>query len=106
MFVVRISLLIALVVGTSFITKAADYILSTGVTVLTEERLLNQIIGNTFVGGELWVEYLELAANGLKEGRIRGLRRGTPYTGKWTINKALMCWQFDKAYMATSYDGC
>ncbi len=104
MCVVRIPLFIALVLGASFIAKAANYILPTGVTVLTEEQLLNQIIGNTFVE-DRWVEYFEPAANGQKEGRLKGLRKGTPYTGKWTISKALMCWQYDQAFQAT-YDTC
>jgi hypothetical protein len=101
----RICVLVALFVAALSPAIAEDYVVPTGVTVLTEEQLLNQIIGNTFVGGESWVEYFEPAANGQKEGRIKGLQRGTPYGGKWTINKALMCWQFDKAYMAT-YDDC
>jgi hypothetical protein len=105
MFGFRICLLVALVVATTSVTSAEDYVVPTGVTLLTEEQLLNQIIGSTLLGGEKWVEYFEPAANGLKEGRIKGLQGGSPYGGKWTINKALMCWQYDKAYMAT-YDDC
>jgi len=53
---------------------AEDYVVPTGVTVITEEQLLNQIIGCTLLGGETWVEYFEPAANGLKEGRIKRLQ--------------------------------
>lgn len=47
MFGFRICLLMALVVATTSVTSAEDYVVPTGVTVLTEEQLLNQIIGNT-----------------------------------------------------------
>ena len=105
MLIIRYFALVALIIGITPIATAEDYVVPSGVTVLSEEQLLNKIIGNTLLGGETWVEYFEPAANGLKEGRIKGLQEGTPYGGKWTINKALMCWQYDKAYMAT-YDDC
>jgi hypothetical protein len=58
MFGFRICLLVALVVATTSITSAEDYVVLTGVTVLTEEQLLNQIIGSTLIGGTgKWVAY-------------------------------------------------
>jgi len=51
MFGVRTCLLVSLVVGATSIATAEDYVLPTGVTVLTEEQILNQIIGNTLVYG-------------------------------------------------------
>jgi len=43
----RICVLVALLVGAISPATAEDYVLPTGVTVLTEEQLLNQIIGST-----------------------------------------------------------
>ena len=51
MFGFRICLLVALVVATTSVTSAEDYVVPTGVTVLTEEQLLNQIIGSTITAG-------------------------------------------------------
>jgi hypothetical protein len=73
MFGVRICLLVALVVATTSVTSAEDYILPTGVTVLTEEQLLNQIIGNTLESGYgRWVEYYEPPTGDQKKGRFKG----------------------------------
>jgi len=98
MFVVRIPLFIALVVGTSFIAKAVDYILPTGVTVLTEEQLLTIIIGNTTTGKNSvagkWAEYYEPSRDEGKNGEIRGKARRA-YYGQWKINGSLMCLDFD-----------
>jgi hypothetical protein len=58
MFGFRICLLVSLVVATTSVTSAEDYVVPTGVTVLTEEQLLKQIIGNTLMGGnEQWFNY-------------------------------------------------
>ena len=54
----RICSLVALIVTTTSVTSADDYVVPTGVTVLTEEQLLNQIIGSTVVGGSrYWRAY-------------------------------------------------
>ena len=69
----RICLLVSLVVGATSIATAEDYVVPTGVTVLTEEQLLKQIIGSTLIGGnEGWVEYFELPTDDEKKGRIKG----------------------------------
>ena len=52
---VRICLFVALLAGATAIVTAEDYVLPTGVTILTEEQLLTQVIGSTFVGGTRWV---------------------------------------------------
>jgi hypothetical protein len=97
---------VALIVTTTSVTSAEDYVVPTGVTVLTEEQLLNQIIGSTLVGGTRWVEYYEPATGNLKEGRIKGKSKGIGlYGGSWKIKGALMCWEFDTAKMAV-YNDC
>jgi hypothetical protein len=98
MFGLRICLLVALVVATTSVTSAEDYVVPTGVTVLTEEQLLNQIIGNTLEGGYgHWVEYFEPPTGDQKEGRFKG-KSGVMglYGGSWEVKEDLLCWQFDK----------
>ncbi len=106
MFKTRICFLAALFSCSVSIATAGDYIVPTGVTVLTEEQLLTQVIGNTYVGGTRWVEYYEPAADELKKGRIKGKHsRYGLYGGDWKIEGALMCWQFDRAEWAV-YNDC
>jgi len=102
----RICFLAALFSWSVSVATAGDYIVPTGVTVLTEEQLLTQVIGNTYVGGTMWVEYYEPPTGHLKEGRIKGKsRRQGPYGGSWKIKGALMCLEFDKAEWA-AYNDC
>ena len=107
MFGFRICLLVALIVTTTSVTSAEDYILPTGVTVLTEEQLLNQIIGNTLVGGyENWVEYFEPPTGDQKKGRFKGKSTGSGlYGGSWEVKEDLMCWKHDKPHMV-KYNIC
>ena len=73
MFGFRICLLVALVAATTSVTSAEDYVVPTGVTVLTEEQLLNQIIGSTLIGGKgKWVAYFLPPSGDQKKGRFRG----------------------------------
>ncbi len=106
MLTIRYFALVALIIGVTPIATAENYVIPSGVTVLTEEQLLNQIVGNTFLGGERWAEYHERPTSGQMEGKIKGWHKvyGN-YTGKWTINKALMCWKYDKAYV-TAFSSC
>jgi len=96
MFGFRICLLVALVVATTSVTSAEDYVVPTGVTVLTEEQLLNQIIGNTLESGS-WVEYFEPPTGDQKKGRFKG-KSGIVgrWSGRWEIKENLMCWLHDK----------
>ncbi len=76
-------------------------------TILTEEQILNQIIGNTLVGGyENWVEYFEPPTGDQKKGRFKGKSafQGR-YSGSWEVKEDLMCWQFDKPHMV-KYNMC
>ena len=102
MFRFRICLLVALVVATTSVTSAEDYVVPTGVTVLTEEQLLNQIIGNTLVGGyEHWVEYYEPPNGDQKNGRFKGKSAtGGRYGGSWEVKGELMCTQIEETHMA------
>jgi hypothetical protein len=99
--------LVAVVSPTSY---AQEYQLPAGVTVLTEEQLLNQIIGNTLLaGGWRWGAYFEPPIEGQKKGRFRGRSavRGptNPTSGDWTVNDELMCWYFDDTTLS-AYSGC
>ena len=108
MFGVRICLLVALIVTTTSVTSAEDYVVPTGVTVLTEEQLLNQIIGNTLVGGyENWVEYFEPPTGDQKKGRFKGKSAQSTgrYGGSWEVKGVLMCWQYDEPHMV-QYNTC
>ena len=108
MFGFRIGLLVALVVVTTSVTSAEDYVVPTGVTVLTEEQLLNQIIGNTLMGGYYkWYNYFLPPSGDQKKGRFRGKAssRTTPHGGDWTVNGSLMCWHFDIVTMGYA-NGC
>jgi hypothetical protein len=107
MFGVRICLLGALIVTTTSVTSAEDYVLPAGVTVLTEEQLLNQIIGNTLVAGyENWVEYFEPPTGDQKKGRFKAKSAyAGRYGGSWEVKADLMCWQHDEANMVR-YNKC
>ena len=107
MFGVRICLLVSLAVGATSIATAEDYVLPTGVTVLTEEQLLNQIIGNTLVYGyEHHVEYFEPPTGDQKNGRFKGKSASLGrYGGSWEVKENLMCWKHDKSHMVR-FDMC
>ena len=100
MFAARISLLIALVVGASFPASAAEYILPKGVTVLSEEELLRQVVGGT-ISNENVTEFFEPSNNGEKKGNVKGKRtRGRgEYAGTWEVRGALMCFWYDVEYL-------
>jgi hypothetical protein len=107
MFGVRICLLVSLVVGATSIATAEDYVLPTGVTVLTEEQILNQIIGNTLdYGYQHHVEYFEPPTGDQKNGRFKG--KSGPlgrYGGSWEVKENLMCWKHDESHMV-KYNIC
>lgn len=68
----RIFILIILVLGSTSVATAAEIIVPNGVTLLTEEQLLDRVIGNTFIGGKRWVEYYEPGIDGVKQGMVKG----------------------------------
>ena len=107
MFGFRICLLVALVVGTTSCATGKDYVVPTGVTVLTEEQLLNQIIGSTLNAGYSgWFAYFLPPSGDQKKGRFRGKNRNRrPTSGDWTVNGSLMCWHFD-SLNRVAYNGC
>jgi hypothetical protein len=97
---------VALIVTTTSVTSAEDYILPTGVTVLTEEQLLNQIIGSTLIGGSgRWRAYFLPPSGDQKKGRFKGKHKGRLTKGDWTVNGSLMCWHFDSPTKAAA-NGC
>ena len=103
----RIYLLMALLVGAISPATAEDYVVPTGVTVLTEEQLLKQIIGNTLMGGnEKYFDYYELPTGDQKKGRLKGWDSSNyRYEGDWTIHGALICKHYDKVTMV-AFNGC
>ena len=111
MFGVRIFLVVALLAGATPIVTAEDfvitedYVLPTGVTILTEEQLLTQVIGSTFVGGTRWVEYYEPSPDGQTMGRIKVKYRGLFTGASWTINGSLLCIKYDEHFM-NSFNAC
>jgi hypothetical protein len=107
MYGTRICLLAALLVSTTLIEAAGDYVVPAGVTVLTEDQLLNQIIGNTVRGGSgRWFAYFLPPSGDQKKGRFKGKHRGTRHTkGDWTVNGSLMCWHFDSP-TRSAVNGC
>ena len=106
MMKIQTCILVGLISWTTSIANAGDYIVPEGVTVLTEEQLMTQVIGNTYMGGKIWVEYYEPSTVGKMEGRIKGKQGRTKvYGGNWKINGPLMCWEFDDPKIAV-YNDC
>jgi hypothetical protein len=107
MYRARIYLLAALFVSTTFTEAAEEYVIPTGVSVLTEDQLLDQIIGNTLMGGNYgWVVYFLPASGDQKKGRFKGRNSAVgPIPGDWSVNGSLMCWHFDSP-TRVSYNGC
>ena len=102
----RICLLMALIVTTTSVTSAEDYVVPTGVTILSEEQLLNQIIGNTIIGGSgRYRAYFMPPSDDQKKGRFKGKAKMTYTKGDWTVNGSLMCWHFDSPVRSV-YNGC
>jgi hypothetical protein len=52
MMKIRTYILVVLISWAASIANAGDYIVPEGVTVLTEEQLMTQVIGNTYMGGK------------------------------------------------------
>ena len=103
---IRTYILVVLISWAASFANAGEYIVPNGVTVLTEEQLMAQVIGNTYMGGKKWVEYFEPSTGGKKEGRIKGNHRRTGhYGGNWKINGSLMCWEFNDPKSA-AYNDC
>jgi hypothetical protein len=103
---VRICLLVALIVTTTSVTSAEDYTLPTGVTVLTEDQLLNQIIGSTLIAGKgRWVAYFLPPSGDQKKGKFKGRFWNVPTKGDWTVNGSLMCWHYDSS-VRVAFNGC
>ena len=107
MYGTRICLLVTLLVSTTITKAVEDYVVPAGVSVLTEEQLLNQIIGSTLIGGAgSWFAYFMPPSGDQKKGRFKGRSAAFgPTSGYWTVNGSLMCWHFDSPVRA-AYSGC
>ena len=106
MYGTRICLLAALLVSTTLTEAAEDYVVPAGVSVLTEDQLLNQIIGSTLIGGSgHWRAYFLPPSGDQKKGRFKGKSKGIHTKGDWTVNGSLMCWYFDSPSRAFA-NGC
>ncbi len=94
-------------VSTTFTEAAEDYVVPAGVSVLTEEQLLNQIIGNTLIGGSgRYRAYFLPPSGDQKKGRLKGKHKGRLTKGDWTVNGSLMCWHFDSPATEAGRGGC
>jgi len=106
MLEIRNCLLVVLIIGATSVNAAEDYVIPTGVTVLTEEQLLNKIIGSTLIGGGgQWRAYFIPSSGDQKKGKFKGRSMNGPTSGDWTVNGELMCWYFDQVTLS-SYSGC
>jgi serine/threonine protein kinase len=85
---------------------AEDYVNPSGVSKLTEEQLLTNIIGDTLTGksggGMKWTEYYEPSKGEERKGDIRGKGFTKLYAGQWKISGSLMCLD----YKDDEDDGC
>ena len=101
MYGTRICLLAALIVSTTLAEAAEDYVVPAGVSVLTEDQLLNQIIGSTLIAGNGgWLNYFLPPSGDQKKGRFKGRSSMFgPTKGDWTVNGSLMCRHFDAPTM-------
>jgi hypothetical protein len=105
MYGTRICLLAALIVSTTLTEAAEDYVVPAGVSVLTEDQLLNQIIGST-LKTHRWFAYFLPPSGDQKKGRFKGRSASSgPTKGDWTVNGSLMCWHFDSPIRA-NYNSC
>ena len=107
MYGTRICLLAALMVSTTLAEAAEDYVVPAGVSVLTEDQLLNQIIGSTLIAGNgRWLAYFLPPSGDQKKGRFKGRSAMSgPTKGDWTVNGSLMCWHFDSPVRSV-YNSC
>ena len=101
----RIYLTCSLFLGPFSFAKAQDYIAPEGIAALTEQQLLNQIIGNT-LSSHNWDEYYEPSTDQKLEGKltIKHNRYGL-VTGTWSIASSLICFNYDKLPLSQN-GGC
>ncbi len=105
MYGTRICLLASLIVSTTLAEAAEDYVVPAGVSVLTEDQLLNQIIGST-LKTHRWRAYFLPPSGDQKKGRFKGRSSmNYPTKGDWTVNGSLMCWHFDSP-VRSLYNSC
>ena len=82
----------------SLTANPEDYVVPVGVTLMSEQEIRANIIGNSVTGywqGEEFYEYLA------PDGTIRGLSAGRPYDGIWSISGTVLCWDYP-----SDGDGC
>jgi hypothetical protein len=78
------------------ITVAQEYVVPEGVTVLTEEQLLNEVVGNTFYTYN-WDEYYEPPSEGESRGKLKiKHKRYGLVGGTWSIKGPQFCINYDK----------
>lgn len=96
---------LALALTFSAAANARDYVLPSNVTVLSENQIVDLLIGNTAFNRH-YSEYHEPPAGERLTGGVRGRHKlYGPYTGKWSLEGPLMCWEFYKPPMS-SFGGC
>ncbi len=102
---IRFCLLVALSIAATSIATAEDYIVPEGVSVLTEEQLLNQIVGNTLLT-IYWSQFYEPPTDNPRQGNIRGYgQTAKKYDGTWKVDGPVMCFEYNHAHTA-QWNGC
>ena len=102
---VRIYLSVALIIVATPVFAADDYVLPKGVTVLSEEQLLEQVVGNT-ISNDNVTEYYENPSSGEKKGKIKAKYSRGNFGGNWEIKGVLMCFNYDVEYLERFNDIC
>ena len=102
---VRIYLAVALIIVVISVSSAEDYVLPKGVTVLSEEELLEKVVGNT-ISNDNVTEYYEPPISGEKNGKIRAKYSRGKFGGNWKIRGVLMCFNYDVEYLERFNDIC
>ena len=81
-----------------------EYRLPTGVTVFSESRIFDHLVGNT-AQNKMFVEFYLPPVTGEMQGVLRGRSEVFgDYTGSWRINGKLFCIQYDKRIMSSRSD--
>ena len=102
----NLSCILGFSVATSTCAIATEaYILPDGVAVLSEDQLLDRIVGNTAMnlGNDSergYIEYYEPPTDDPKKGMIKGIWRKTKFSGTWKIEENWFCFHYDAAYLA------
>ncbi len=87
------------------VSAAEEYVLPAGVTVLTEDQLIDKLFGSTRSNGR-FSEYCEEPSDNQKEVNLRGMhQKYGQYGGKCIVKGHLFCWVIDTPPMS-AFNAC